>query len=432
MRVRRIQYKLNLCGLLLWAGLGMLRVGYGQTQELAILSFDDCVQELIQQNPDLQAAQEAVAKTRNDLVIRFSPFLPQVSADGNASRNGGDTSSGYSVGDSLSIGLSARQNLFSGFKDQARLEQGRALLSAEAMRLRRVKSELSLTLKTAFYRLVYADDFLRLAQTIATRRKDNVQLVELRFEAGREHKGSYLRNLAFFHQAQSDVTQAKRAVQTAQQQLASLLGRREDSGLTVNGRLIQIKAPEFDPEYKRLLGQTPDHLEALSQWRAARDAVRIAQADFYPELNASASAGRQNDDFPINQEQWSVGLSLSLPLFTGGRTLFTTRNARLDQSISRAKLESVDDLLAATLRERFTDWQDAVERAGIQAEFLTAAQLRAEIARGQYSNGLITYDDWDLIENDLIEKEKALLAVRRDAILAHARWERIIGEGAIP
>jgi hypothetical protein len=58
--------------------------------------------------------------------------------------------------------------------------------------------------------------------------------------------------------------------------------------------------------------------------------------------------------------------------------------------------------------------------------------LRAEIARSKYNNGLLSFEDWDLIENDLINRQKALLVSVRERVTAEAGWEQARGEGAIP
>ena len=60
----------------------------------------------------------------------------------------------------------------------------------------------------------------------------------------------------------------------------------------------------------------------------------------------------------------------------------------------------------------------AGERGGRTWEALQLTGLSAAtIARGKYTTGLMTFEDWDLIENDLIAREKAALTTRRDAYL---------------
>jgi outer membrane protein TolC len=81
------------------------------------------------------------------------------------------------------------------------------------------------------------------------------------------------------------------------------------------------------------------------------------------------------------------------------------------------------------LEEAFAAHQDAAERVDVQENFYEAARVRAEIARSQYSSGLLSFDDWDIIENELISREKEILAARRDAARAEAAWESAQGAG---
>jgi outer membrane protein TolC len=71
---------------------------------------------------------------------------------------------------------------------------------------------------------------------------------------------------------------------------------------------------------------------------------------------------------------------------------------------------------------------DAISQVKVRETLFEAAKLQAEIARRQYSLGLVTFLDWDQTENALIDAERSLLASRRDAVLALATWERARGQ----
>lgn len=397
------------------------------------LTWDDCVRELIRQNPDLQAAQAQVEKARADVIAAYAPFLPQISANANATRSNTELDTGYADATSYQASLSAYQSLFAGFRDRATLDQTRAVLTATEKTLQRVKADLSYTLRTVFARYLYARDYLQLTELITSRRKENVNLVELRFQAGRENKGSFLRSQAFFHQAEFDVTQARRALIVARRQMATLLNRPDDMMLTVAGEWVLTDPPAAPPRFIDMIAGIPDHQVADAQWQAAQKGVRIAQSAFYPEWSANASVGRSDDSSVIpDNNQWSVGTMISFPVFSGGQDYYGMRSARAAARTSQAKLVSTDNQLLADLEDKFAAWQDVFGRVAVQAEFLKAAEVRSQIARAQYSNGLLSFEDWDLIENDLIDKQKSLLAIRRDAVFAHAAWEKTTGTGVIP
>ena len=56
-----------------------------------------------------------------------------------------------------------------------------------------------------------------------------------------------------------------------------------------------------------------------------------------------------------------------------------------------------------------------------------AEQLRAEISTTKYKQGLLEYEDWDIIESNLINQGKTHLQRRRTAELEQARWKNELG-----
>ena len=58
--------------------------------------------------------------------------------------------------------------------------------------------------------------------------------------------------------------------------------------------------------------------------------------------------------------------------------------------------------------------------------------MRSDIARSKYNNGISNFDDWDLIENELINRQKDLTLKVRDQIVALASWENAQGKGMFP
>ncbi|MBU0715494.1 MAG: TolC family protein, partial [Verrucomicrobia bacterium] len=209
-------------------------------------------------------------------------------------------------------------------------------------------------------------------------------------------------------------------------------GRHEITILTVTGNWDFANLPEA-PDFNALALQTPDYRGAAIQVRAAKEGVRIAKSDFYPTWSVNGSIGRSDDDSLIpKNDQWSVGTAISYPLFTGGQHWYGVRGAKADQRKAEDTLNDTESQMVATLEDRFVAWQDAAERTDVQNEFLKAAEVRAEIARAQYQNGLLSFEDWDLIENDLIDKQKSVLISQRDAVFARAGWEKTLGTGVIP
>ena len=63
----------------------------------------------------------------------------------------------------------------------------------------------------------------------------------------------------------------------------------------------------------------------------------------------------------------------------------------------------------------------------MQKKFLEAVNERAKIASAQYESGLISFDDWIIIENNLVTYKKSHLNAQADMLDAEAYWIQAIG-----
>jgi outer membrane protein TolC len=402
----------------------MVSMAAAETQEA--LTWDACLDYAWEWNPSLARARESLNQARYDYESARSVFRPTLdgSADVSHSDRNGDTAD--DAGTQSSLGLNARYTLFAGGADRARVDQAEAGLRIALADWRSSAADAGSALKRSFANLLYAQEDVQLGDRIAERQKQNVDLVSLRYESGKEHKGSYLRTRATYRSALSDANRARRGLRVAQRELATALGRSEFDVLIAQGRLAAV-APTNDPEWRALLRAVPDHLRAEAQVTSAEAAVRIARSPYYPDLGIQASASTGGEDFDPESENWSVGLSASFPFYAGGKHANDLASARAAGRGALAGLQATDEQSLARLESAWADFQDAVERRDVRRDFLEAATVRAEIARNQYASGLLSFEDWDRIEDDLISAQKDMLAGERDAVLAESAWENAQG-----
>lgn len=415
------------------AGLGLCLVGAicGIAAAAAEpITWQAAVEEAARHHPDLREAAERLRAAAFTERSAFGNYLPQLT--GSAAYT--DTDSGQAsttIPPQYSTSLSATQNLFAGFRDQATVAQAAANREAAAADLQIVKARVSFELKSAFAALAFAEDNVRLAREIIRRREENLRLVELRYESGRENKGSYLLSRATLAQARFDLLQAQHNVTVAQQQLARALGRVQAAEFELEDE-VPLKPPPPAVDFHALARATPDYRRAAAQERAAQQGVGIARAALLPSLDLTGRVSRQGESWFPGDSVNSVGLSLSVPLYSGGRNYYGMQSASASFAAAQAKRESVERSLLTRLKEAYTRYVQAVEKLRVDEEFLAAATARAEIARRRYDNGLISFEDWDIIENDLVARQKQVLASRRSRVEAEAAWEQAQGIGVIP
>nr|WP_244241832.1 TolC family protein [Leptospira jelokensis] len=328
-----------------------------------------------------------------------------------------------------SVGLSTNQNLFAGFRDKSGIEKTEALLQAAKQTLSDSKLKICFELKSAYSQALYAKELHQLSIKIKERRTKNRDLVKLRYEVGREHKGSFLLSESFVKQSEYEVSFAERLFQTNWKEIERVIATPFEVTMDttfVYEPIVEKKISE--KEKGNLLDSHPSIMAEQSKVRAAQANIGVAEAGFYPDLNLSATITRQDDVWLPKPRNYSFGLNLTYPLFNGGRDYYNVKIAKSEYEKSIHTRDSKKNLLSFSLEQSYINFKNASEQLLILTEFYKASEIRATIARSQYSNGLISFENWDIIENDLINREKNLLIGKRDLSLAEASYLRNLGK----
>ena len=398
-----------------------------------VLNWEQCVVAMAQHNADINAAKSNLQSSEFLTHSAKSGFYPQVS--GNLGYDYGNNSitsgSSTSASGSYSASINVAQNLFNGMGDTARVQQASANLGGAQADLQTSKAQASYDLKFAYQSLLYAQDYRKLSADIVRRRMEDLRLVELRFASGRENKGSVLLSQAYLAQAKLNALQAEHLQVLAQAQLAKVMGRETDVDLLVSGA-IPVNEPDSHLDIRQLAVQTPAHQQALARENSAQAGVQLARSALYPSLDLTGQYGKLGNNFFPENDRWYVGINLSIPIFSGGKDYYTSQSAQALYNAAAFNRDSVDMQLLASLKTAHHGFLEAVQRLQVDESFYQAAVIRAQIAREQYNNGLISFSDWDLIENDLITRETNRLQSQRDRVIAEAAWEQTLGKGVIP
>ena len=406
------------------------------------VSWLACVQEAKANHPDLQSAAEKVNQTKAAKEITRSAVLPQIT--GNASEvtskgatfgsSGGTSPSDIQTGSrnsystSYDYSISAQQLLFDGFKTSYDLSTAERNIKAARYNYDVTSSNVRLRLRTAYANLLVAQELLKVSEEIESRRKQSLDLVSLRYEGGREHRGSLFTSEADLAQARFDVNQARRSIFLTQRQLTKELGRSKFIPMAAKGGLTVREADPERPDFERLCETNPLLQQLVAQKEAAKYGVKSAKAQFCPQIFAGGTMGNTNVNAFPDKNEWSVGTNLTLPIFDGGNTIAAVSKAKASLGQAEADERSGRDGVIYTLSSTWTTLQDAIEKVGVTGKSLEAAQERARIAETEYSIGLLIYDNWIIIENNLVTAKRSLLSAERDALIAEANWVQAKGE----
>ena len=395
------------------------------------LGWEQAVREAKERNPELSSALRSLDAAGFDESRAEAGYLPELSGQLSYTRSGTRPEAGRgTTGDAYGASLNASQNIFNGLADKGRVEQAEAAVERSRASLTEVRARVSLQLKTAFANMRYAQDYQKLAEQIVARRRDNLSLVELRFDNGSENKGSVLLSKANYEQAKLEALQARHALEVARTELARVLGRDDPEGLAVRGE-VPVEKPSGGGDLKALALRTPASLQTLASEKSAEAGVTVARSGFFPTLNLTGSTGRNGAEWFPRDDRWSVGLTLSVPLFSGGSTYYGTKSAlSLAEAASLNTQHAYRDELK-NLRQAYATYELSAQRLEVDKAFAEASSVRATIGRQRYNNGLLSFENWDTIESDLINRQKSLLQSQRERVTSEAAWEESQGKGVM-
>ena len=423
--------------------------GASTTLSAVTMDWNQFVDTASANNPSLMSAKKDWLALQENEDVAFAAYLPSLKAQTSYNRSGSVAGGGNGAGGIVQNGvllgagtsgtitnsylgsLIVTQNLFSGLKDKSKVEQAEWRSKSSFWNYTNVKSNLSYSLKEAFATLAYAQEMVDLTRTILDRRESNYNLVRVRFDNGRENKGSVLLSEAYKEQAALDLIKAKDALNVAQTKFKALMNKDYLDEVHVEGEVPLFPLMQGEADFEKLALETPVYNKAYATEMAANEDISIARAAFMPSLDVTGNVTRSGTSYFPENERWNMAITLTIPLFDGLRDKSTYNAAVMTKtSFEAQKRSALLDLLP-----KLRDAQNAAKQGDIKynvdLKFQQAASTRAEIARAKYNNGLLTFEDWDIIEQDLIARQTTFLQSKRDRTIKYATWENTLGKGSI-
>ena len=384
------------------------------------LTWEQCASEAKRAHPDLSTALALLQQAEADKQVTGGSRLPQLSLSVSSLKNG---TSGLGSSSLSSYALSAQQLIYDGGKTSNQIASNTEAIKAAQYNYDAVSANVRFALRSAFTQLLKAQELVGLAGEIATRRQNNVRLISLRYQGGREHIGSLRQAEADLAQSQFEVSQAKRGLVLAETTLASALGRDTHQPLRVQGAFKVSDLTERKPDLAQLAKNNPLFQQLDTKSKAARFDLDASRSAFSPQLYLTSSIGRGSyDRLPTDAVDWSAGVTVSVPIYQGGSGRARVAKASAVLSQQNAQEKSGFLQLFNALEQSWKSFQDARQAVLVQNKQLLAANERSKIANAQYSNGLVTFNDWVIIENNLVNAKKDYLNAEAEMLLAEAQW----------
>jgi outer membrane protein TolC len=300
------------------------------------------------------------------------------------------------------VGLTFSQNLYAGGRIRAQQEQARLARETATIGLATTTAQLELDVARAFYDAALSDRLLSIAEATYGQANETFELTRAQRQAGRQSEFEQLRAQVARDTLQPQVIRQRANRDVAYMRLKQLLELPMEADIRLAAELENDLLPP-DPAFAAALvkvesGPLPRRL-ALDEARTAIDlseaAIDVVRAQRWPSLALNSAYGRvaypPGFGLPVDfRTNWTLGVSGSIPIMTGGRIKAEEMGARADLEESRSRLEQARKI--ATLDEESTRSDLVAARAQWDATAGTVqqAQRAYEIAELRFREGLGT------------------------------------------
>ena len=400
--------------------------------------LDKLVARALAQNLDVETAVARIREARASEVVAGSAALPEIDAQGSASRQRISENAipippgagGAGGGNSATFGLPGSEfNTFrAGFdasweidlfgKTRRSVEAARARTATAVWSRRDVQVSVAAEVADAYLNLRTLQQRLEIAQTEIGRQQRSLQLVGARARGGLVTGQDLAQQQSELRAAEAAVPQLKAQAEAQVHALGVLTGATPETLIAELSSSAGMPAPPVVPPGlpSGLLRRRPDIRAAEQSLHAATADIGVATADLYPKFSLSAVPALVSTTLAKLLEwgsrSYTASASLDWPIFNGGRT-------RANIAVANAQQEQAVLSYRKTILRALQDVEDALSNVDSdrrQIASLAAAGASAsraeEIARTRYRGGLVTYSEVLQAQANRISLENQLIQAR--------------------
>jgi hydrophobe/amphiphile efflux-1 (HAE1) family protein/NodT family efflux transporter outer membrane factor (OMF) lipoprotein len=391
-------------------------------------------------NQQLKASVARVDQARATARIARSQLLPNLSLDPGFLREryspNVDPSFGNITANTFSVPLDLSYEVDLWGRVRRRFQSAHADAQASLADFYNVLLTLQSDVAQNYFALRSLDAEIATVKGTIDLRHEQVRLVHSRLEGG---IGSEL-----------DVAQAETELATTEAEAAGLAHRRDELENAIailvgenpsSFKLATVDDPNWNPHPPEipaglpsdLLERRPDVAQAERQLASANAKIGVAKAAFFPVLTLTGSAGYLSGDlsslFSWDSRTWSIGPSLSLPIFTGGRN-------KANYKYSQAAFQESVALYRQQVLVAFGDVENSLSgiyHFAVQAEAtqraVTSARRASELATDRYRSGIVGYIEVVDASRDTLTAERANAQLAGQRLIASVQLIKALGGG---
>jgi len=341
---------------------------------------------------------------------------------------------GFGAANQWNLGLSLQQNVYTGGRVTAQYRAANAGKRSAAIGLSAAKAQLTLDVTQAYYDAQLADQLVLIAAATLAQADTTLSQTKLGRQVGNAAEFDLLRaqvtrdnQVPVLIQRRSDrdiaYVRLKQLLHLPLGDSVALTTSLDDSTAAPAGTVASLlaEAPDTAAESRAPVRQASENVTAQ------KSAVTVAHAERIPSLAIASAFGRvayPSGVFPSWSDfrsNWTVGGSLTLPIFTGGNIHGDEQIATAGLQTARAQLQQTRELAELDALNAMNKLRSAQAQMGASRGTAQQASRAYQIATVRYKEGISTQTELNDSQIQLQQAEANRATAARDLQVARMR-----------
>jgi len=384
-------------------------------------------QSALQSDPTYQGAVHENEGGQQSRIIGRAGLLPQLQADYSNSKNRADVSQADTLGNSQLThpvynshvaDISLHQAILN-LDSVARYKQGIAQSDYSSAQFALHQQELVVRVVSAYMDALLSTEQLRLAEAQRDMYVEQKKVNDHLFEKGEGTKTDMLETQSRLDLAEAQVLEAQDTVQSTRATLAGIVGAEVTSldELAPGFRVAPLPVGGYEEWKATALVNNPEIIAGKYAIEAAHQEVNKDRAGHAPRLDFVASYSKNTaqtiDTYNQDSTVRSIGIQLTVPLYSGGSVVATTRQAVAGQEKARSDLQATTDKVLIELHKEYAVVLSSVSRIAALDKAVASSELLIKATEQSIKGGV-------RINLDLLNAQQQLYTSKRDQ--AQARY----------
>ena len=401
-------------------------------------TLQECIQYAHENNLDIKNQSLAIERDKNQLEQSKWAIGPSVSASANYGFGWGRTANpqDYTIienrmSQSGSANIGAGIDLFRGFQKSNTVKSNKVQLEISGQAVEKLKNDISIRIAQAYLQILLAQEILETARQSFESVQAQVERTQKLVDAGNLAHSSLLEIQAQLAAEKVQVVNAENSLRTTHLNLIHLLDLSNETDFRVEIPNIQVDTVGYWGASVDQLYQTSQSLPQIliGEYSLQQREYQLAlsKGQRYPSFSVSAGVSSSyTPDYKVankaeslevnpddlfrsppffeqinNKKNTSLGLSISIPIWSGRAISTNIRNAKLGVQQAQIEMRNTQQVLYKEIQQANNDAISAFERYKATLQNVKSMEESFRYVQQKLDIGLLSGTDYTVAKTNL-------------------------------